>query len=246
MFNLILGGLLGVILVVGSWRDGLFGGVIIANTLIGIGQEVRAKRTLDRLALLVAPRARVWRAGGYQDLRTEDLAPGDLVRLEPGDQVVADGHVVEARELSIDESILTGESEPVRKTPGDEIRSGAYCVAGSGELVVEAVGVDSFAERLGADARGTRGQLSPLQLDINRILRVTVVAMLPLAAALVGALVLRIAQHFDLFGRGLVRPGAGDELCFFRSQPWIVAGEPRRQCVQGIVGAETLFFCQFT
>lgn len=191
VFNVILGGLLAVILLLGNWRDGLFGGVIVANTLIGIVQEVRAKRTLDRLALLVAPRARVWRDDEYRELFAEDVVLGDRVRLEPGDQAVADGRVIEARGLSIDEAILTGESEPVRKGPGDGILSGSYCVAGSGEMVVEAVGAQSFAERLAAEARGTRSQLSPLQLDVNRILRATVIAMAPLAVLLLGSLLIR-------------------------------------------------------
>lgn len=190
-FNVILGALLALILTFGSWRDGLFGGVIVANTLIGIIQEVRAKRTLDRLALLVAPRARALRAGRYVELLVADLVVGDHVRLEPGDQIVADGRMLESRGLSIDESILTGESEPVRKRVGDEILSGAFCVAGSGVLVVQAVGPDSFAERLAAEARGTRSPLSPLQLDINRILRATVIAMGPLAALLLGSLLIR-------------------------------------------------------
>ncbi len=191
VFNLILGALLAVILAFGNWRDGLFGGVIVANTLIGIFQEVRAKRTLDRLALLVAPRARVWRDDGYHEVLAEALAVGDLVRIQPGDQVVADGHVLETRGLSIDESILTGESEAVPKQPGDEVLSGSFCVAGSGEMVVEAVGAESFAERLAAEARGTRGRLSPLQIDINRILRMTAIGMAPLAVLLIGALVIR-------------------------------------------------------
>ena len=194
MFNLILGGLLVVILSFGNWRDGLFGGVIVANTLIGIAQEVRAKRTLDRLALLVAPRARVLRDGEWSELLPEDIVNGDLIHVEPGDQVVADGAVTDARGLAVDESILTGESEPVRKYQGDSVLSGSYCVVGSGSFVVRAVGAESFAERLAAEARGTRTQLSPLQLDVNRILRVTVIGMVPLAVALVVALVIRNAD----------------------------------------------------
>ena len=163
MFNLILGGLLAVILSFGNWRDGLFGGVIVANTLIGIVQEVRAKRTLDRLALLVAPRATVQRDGAWVELMPEDIITSDVIRLEPGDQVVADGTVNDARGLSVDESILTGESEPVAKHRGDAVLSGAFCVTGSGKFTVSAVGAESFAERLAAEARGTRMQLSPLQ-----------------------------------------------------------------------------------
>jgi len=196
VFNLILGSLLALMLALGSWRDGLFGGVIVANTLIGIVQEVRAKRVLDRLALLVAPRAKVRRGDGLVEEPAEALAPGDVIRVEPGDQIVADGTVVEARGLALDESILTGESEPVHRGSGDQVRSGAYCVEGSGDILVEAVGADSYAETLAAEARGTRGQLSPLQIDINRVLRATVIVMVPLALILVVALLLRRESFF--------------------------------------------------
>ena len=196
LFNLVLGSLLVLILALGSWRDGLFGGVIIANTLIGIVQEVRAKRTLDRLALLVAPRARRWQGGEYVEVRVEDVRAGDRLRIEPGDQVVADGTVSTSRGLMVDESVLTGESEPVTKEPDDQLLSGAYCVAGSGEFIVSAAGTESYAERLAEEARGTRSQLSPLQIDINRILRVTVFGMIPLAVILITVLVLRDEAFF--------------------------------------------------
>jgi cation-transporting P-type ATPase E len=191
LFNAVLGGLLVLTLALGNPRDALFGGVIVANTLIGIIQEVRAKRVLDRLALLVAPQARVRRDGVLTELPVTAVVPGDVVRLEAGDQVVADGSVLESRSLTIDESVLTGESDPVERDSGEQVLSGAYCVAGAGEYVVEAVGAESFAERLAAEARGTRGVLSPLQADVNRILRWTVAAMVPLAAALVVSLWIR-------------------------------------------------------
>lgn len=178
-------------LALGDPRDALFGGVIVANTLIGIVQEVRAKRVLDRLALLVAPRARVHRGEGVVDLPVEEVVVGDVVRLEPGDQVVADGVVREARGLSLDEAILTGESEPAARGPGERILSGAFCVAGSGDYAVEAVGADSFAERLAQEARGTRTLRTPLQQDIDRVLRLTLVAMVPLALALGVSLAVR-------------------------------------------------------
>lgn len=191
VFNLILGALLVVILALGDPRDGLFGGVIVANALIGIVQEVRAKRTLDRLSLLAAPAARAWRDGEMVTLPVDAVVPGDVVRLEPGDQVVADGPLVSAQGLELDESILTGEADPVARGPGEEVRSGAYCVGGSGAYRVERVGADSYAERLAAEARGVRTPLSPLQQDVNRILRVTVAVMVPLAAALLLALALQ-------------------------------------------------------
>ena len=191
LFNAILAALLAVVVVLGDYRDALFAGVLVANILIGVAQEVRAKRVLDRLALLVAPRARVYRDAELRDLPGSEVVTGDLIRLEPGDQVVADGHVVEARALSLDESILTGESDAVERHSGDAVLSGAYCVAGTGDYLAEAVGSDSYAERLAAEARGTVGQLSPLQQDINRVLRATVAVMVPLALLLVGVLALR-------------------------------------------------------
>lgn len=191
VFNLILGSLLVVVLALGDPRDALFGGVIVANTVIGIVQEVRAKRVLDRLALLVAPRARVLRDGAATPLPVEQVVVGDVIRLEPGDQVIADGRVVAARALALDESVLTGESDRVAKGAGEPVLSGAYCVEGSGEYEVEAVGADSFAERLLAEAKGTRIQKSPLQRDIDRVLRLTVMVMVPLAVLLVGSILLR-------------------------------------------------------
>ena len=191
LFNAVLGSLLVLTLAVGDPKDALFGGVIVANTLIGIVQEVRAKRVLDRLALLVAPRARVWRDGALAELPVDAVVPGDVVRMEPGDQVVADGRVTSGRGLALDESILTGESDAVPREPGDPVLSGAYCVAGAGEYLVEAVGAESFAERLAAEARGAGSPLSPLQADVNRILRITVGAMAPLAVLLIAALLIR-------------------------------------------------------
>jgi magnesium-transporting ATPase (P-type) len=122
VFNAILGTLFVLVLAFGDPRDALFGGVIIANTAIGIVQEVRAKRVLDRLSLLAAPRAHAWRDGEIAELAVEEVVVGDALHLEPGDQVVADGRVVAARALSLDESILTGESDQVAKEVGDECR----------------------------------------------------------------------------------------------------------------------------
>ena len=116
---------------------------------------------------------------------------GDVIRLEPGDQVIADGQLVAARALSLDESMLTGESEAVNRAVGEKILSGVFCTAGSADYVVEAIGADSYAERLAAEARSTSAPLSPLQLDVNRILRITVMVMVPLAVLLVTSLALR-------------------------------------------------------
>ncbi len=185
LFNLILIVLLIPLAIFGLWGDMLFGGVLVANMAIGIIQETRAKRALDQLALLVAPHGRVVRDGHPEDLAIAAIVPGDIVLLEPGDQVVADGELVTASSLSLDESVLTGESDAVAKEPGDQVLSGAFCVVGSGAYRVSAVGADSFAERLAAEAKGTRTQLSPLQLDINRILRFIIVVLIPLAILMI-------------------------------------------------------------
>ena len=200
LFNAILGALLVLTLTLGDPKDALFGGVIVANTLIGIVQEIRAKRVLDRLALLVAPRGRVWRDGEIVELPAGEIVVGDAIRLDPGDQVIADGRVLATRGLTLDESILTGESDAVVKGEEDQVLSGAYCLAGSGDYAVEAVGADSFAERLATEARGVSAALSPLQEDINRILRITVAVMVPLAVLLMGSLLLRGAGLGELAG----------------------------------------------
>ena len=189
LFNLILIILLVPLAIFGLWGDMLFGGVLLANMAIGIIQETRAKRALDKLALLVAPHGRVLRDGQPQELPIPRIVPGDVVLLEPGDQVVADGELVRATVLSLDESVLTGESDAVAREPGDQVLSGAFCVAGSGAYRVTAVGADSFAERLAAEAKGTRATLSPLQLDINRILRVIIAVMVPLAILMIASTV---------------------------------------------------------
>ena len=184
LINLITLGFLVLILIAGAWKDALFAGVIVINTFIGIIQEVRAKRTLDRLALLIAPRATVRRDGTTCEVLADEVVPDDIVELQPGDQVVADGEVVEARGLAIDESILTGEADHVSRRAGDTIYSGSYCAAGAGVYRVTAVGAAAYANRLTSAAKQATDQRSPLQLDIDRLLRVLLLSMVPLSAAL--------------------------------------------------------------
>jgi cation-transporting P-type ATPase E len=184
IFNLILAVFGAVTLIYGDWRDALFLGILVANTSIGIVQEVRAKRTLERLAALVAPTATVVRDGRPRPLHVDEVVAGDLVRLAPGDQVVADGEVVEAEGLTVDESILTGESVPIRRRPGEEARSGSFAIEGRGSYVVHAVGVESYAERIAGEARAFRHPRSPLERAFNRLLLFLVAVMLPLSAVL--------------------------------------------------------------
>jgi cation-transporting P-type ATPase E len=188
VFNLIIGAFGVLTLAFGDIEDALFLGVIVANSAIGIFQETRAKRQLDQLALLVAPDARVERSGSERRIAVEEVVVGDLVKLGPGDQVVADGTLLAASGLRLDESVLTGESEAVRRAEGEEIHSGGFVVEGNGAFKVTAVGVDSLAEQITGQARSFRHPRSPLEHAVNRMLYVTVFFVLTLGALLVYSL----------------------------------------------------------
>jgi P-type E1-E2 ATPase len=187
-FNLILTALGLVTLVFGDWRDALFLGIVVTNAGIGIWQELRAKHTLDELAALVAPRATVVRDGEERSVRVANVVEGDLVRLGPGDQVIADGRLVSSDGLELDESILTGESRPVARGVGDGVRSGSFAVEGVGSYLVDAVGAESYAERLVGEVKEFRHPRSPLERAIDRLLYVLVGAMVPLGAMLITVL----------------------------------------------------------
>lgn len=196
VFNLILAVFGALTLVFADWRDALFLGILVANSAIGITQEVRAKRALDRLAALVAPTATVIRAGEASRLGVASVVVGDLVRVEAGDQLVADGRLEEAAGLRVDESILTGESDSVARHAGDEVRSGSFAVEGSGAYVVSAVGPESYAERIAGQARAFRHPRSPLERDLNRLLIILVGVMIPLGL-LLGFALWKLAVPLD-------------------------------------------------
>jgi cation-transporting ATPase E len=182
-FNAILGTMLVIIVVVGPLQDALFGVVLVANALIGIVQELRAKRALDRLAVLNAPRASVVRDGESREIPIGDIVLDDLIELRTGDQVVADGVLRSSDGLEIDESLLTGESEPVVKRGGDEVLSGSVVVAGSGRAQATRVGANAYARRLATEARRFTLVRSELGAGIDQILRLVTWA-LPVAAGL--------------------------------------------------------------
>jgi cation-transporting P-type ATPase E len=184
VFNLILAVFGALMLAFGSWQDALFLGVLVANSTIGIVQEVRAKRALDRLSALVVPTATVVRDGDATQLPREEVLVGDLVLLQPGDQLVADGDLVAGEGLLLDESILTGESEPVAHAPGDQLRSGSFVAEGTGRYTVTAVGAASYAIRVTGQARAFRHPRSPLERSMNRLLYLLVLVMIPLGTLL--------------------------------------------------------------
>jgi cation-transporting P-type ATPase E len=191
LFNAILGVFFVIMLALGLFADALFGLIAVVNSAIGIRQELKAKETLDQLALLVAPKAHVIRDGAYVEVTGDEVVPGDVVRVEPGDQLVADGVVVSSRGLTMDESILTGESEGVRKRDGDRLLSGSFCIAGSGYYELDAVREQSHAAKIAGEARTFRHPLSPLQVEVNSVLRATTILMAPLAVLLLLALAIR-------------------------------------------------------
>jgi len=188
VFNLILAAFAVITLAFGDWRDVFFLAILVINITIGIAQEVRAKRAVERLAALVAPTARVVRDGRERGLPVDDVVPGDLLLIGAGDQVVADGTLRTAESLALDEAVLTGESRPVTHEAGDQVRAGAFCAEGSGSYVAEAVGEDSYAGHVSNLARSFRHPLSPLQRGMNRLLLAMVAIMIPLGAVLALAL----------------------------------------------------------
>jgi cation-transporting ATPase E len=203
-FNILLGSLLAVILVVGPLQDALFGIVLVANALVGIVQEVRAKRTLERLALINAPRATVVRDGERRQVEVGEVVLDDLLDVGPGDQVVVDGKLLDSLGLEVDESMLTGESEPVGKRPGEEVLSGSFVAAGSGTYRATRVGGDAHAARLAERARRFTLAHSELRAGIDRIITMVTWVLIPTAALLFATQL--AAQHQDLRGglRGAV------------------------------------------
>ena len=184
LFNAIIGVFFVLILSLGLLADAAFGVIAIVNSYIGIRQELNAKKTLDELAVLVAPHAKVVRDGAVISLLAEEIVPGDVIAVEPGDQLVADGETIASRGMTLDESLLTGEADGIRKDVGERALSGSFCISGSGHYVVDAVREQSYAGRLAGEARAFRHPPSPLQSEVNRVIVACTWGMVPLAALL--------------------------------------------------------------
>ena len=183
-FNAIVGALAAVVLVTGHPQDALFGLVIVANTGIGVIQELRAKRTLDRLAVLGEEPVRVLRDGAEAALRPQDIVLGDWILIGPGDRVMVDGEVTDGPGMEVDESLLTGEIDPVTKKPGDQLLSGSFVVSGSGAFTATRVGRRSYAAQLEGEASVFSLAHSELMAGINRFLRLISWVIVPVAILL--------------------------------------------------------------
>lgn len=171
LLNGIVGGCFLLLLFLGQWKDALFGFAAVSNAVIGVVQEYRAKRLLDRLAVLDAPRARVLREGQVQEIAVSDVVLDDITVLQAGDQVVADAVIIGGEGLEIDESLLTGESEPVGKGRRSTVWSGSTITAGQGEARVVGVGTGSYASQLTAEAKRFSLVNSEIRNGIDRVLR---------------------------------------------------------------------------
>ncbi|WP_406393278.1 cation-translocating P-type ATPase [Streptomyces sp. NBC_00882] len=184
-FNAIIGVLWLVMLFVAPFQDSLFGYVILANTGIGIIQEWRAKKTLDSLAVIGEARPTVRRDGTASQVSTSEIVLDDLIEIGPGDKAVVDGVVVEADGLEIDESLLTGEADPVVKRPGDQVMSGSFVVAGGGAFEATKVGREAYAAQLAEEASRFTLVHSELRSGISTILKYVTWMMVPTAIGLV-------------------------------------------------------------
>ena len=177
--NAILGVLLLIVLITGSFINGLFGLLIIANSVIGMVQEIRAKQTLDKLAIVGQAKPLVRRQSETRALPPGEVVLDDIIELGPGDQIVVDGEIVEENNLEVDESLLTGEADPVAKDAGDAVMSGSFVVSGSGACRATKVGPDSYAAKLAEEASKFTLVKSELRNGINRILQFITYLLVP-------------------------------------------------------------------
>lgn len=184
-FNAIIGVLWVIMLFVAPIQDSLFGFVIVANTGIGIIQELRAKKTLDGLAVIGEAKPTVRRDGVAAEISTSEIVLGDLVELGPGDKIVVDGETVEVDGLEVDESLLTGEADPVLKKPGDKMMSGSFVVAGGGAFTATKVGREAYAAQLAEEASRFTLVHSELRSGISTILKYVTWLMVPTSIGLV-------------------------------------------------------------
>jgi len=174
----------------GQWSDALVSvGVVTINVLVGLVQEVRAKRVLDRIALLTRPRARAMRDGAERDIDPADVVLGDMLVARPGDQIVVDGKIATGH-MDVDESFVSGESEPVAKGDGDELLSGSFCLAGTGAYEAIRVGEASYVNRITVGARARRRALTPLQRQVDLVVRVILFVAVSFGIILVASAVI--------------------------------------------------------
>lgn len=182
-FNFLNLVLLVFVLLVGSYKNSMFVGIIFINTVIGIIQEIRAKKTIDKLAILTESKTVVLREGKKWKISTEKLVVDDLIFLKAGEQVPADAKILEGN-LEVNESLLTGEADNLPKNPGDELFSGSFVTAGQACCQIIHVGSDNYASRITSEAKEFKRHNSELRNSLNAILKVISIIIVPLGAML--------------------------------------------------------------
>ncbi len=180
--NCILFVLFCCVLLTGRIEQGLFAGLIVANSIIGIVQELRAKRTLDKLAVVGEAKPTVIRDGARREIVRDEVVLDDIISMSPGDQIVVDGEVVAASYLEVDESMLTGEADPIPKAPGEDVYSGSFVVSGGGAYRATQIGADAYAAQITAQASRFTLVRSELRQGIDQILKYVSWMLIPIGA----------------------------------------------------------------
>ena len=202
LFNAVVGGAFLILVALGQWKDALFGFAVITNISIGIIQEFIAKRSLDRLALLHQPNARVRRDGEVIQVQVHQIVLDDLLELRAGDQILADAVVVENFGIDVDESLLTGESEPVQKNVGDEVLAGSGVMEGSATARVIRVGAETYASKITLEARRFSLVSSELRNSLARIVKWISWALIPMMAIAINGQVQAVGGWSHVFDDG--------------------------------------------
>lgn len=184
-FNLLNAILAIAVLLAGSPKNALFVGVIVSNTIIGLYQELRAKATLEKLSVLQVSSVQVLRNGQETSIAAEELVMDDVMILKPGDRIAADASMLPGSMIEVDESLLTGEADPIGKKDGAEILSGSFVVAGSGYAMVTKVGSDTYAAKLANEAKRFKRINSELQAAVNKLFKVIMWMILPIGSMLI-------------------------------------------------------------
>lgn len=179
LFNVIILALAVLIIIVGSPQNTLFVGTALCNSLMGIFQELRAKKTLDKLSLLAQGSVNVVRDGYIFNIPQDNIVLDDIIEVKAGDQICADARVIQSAGLELDESLLTGETDRILKKPGDTVLSGSFATAGRAFVQVTAVGADNYAGKITADVQNSKQHKSKLLHTLNMIIKVLAIIIVP-------------------------------------------------------------------
>ncbi|MDO4615104.1 MAG: HAD-IC family P-type ATPase [Lachnospiraceae bacterium] len=212
IMNLLLGLL---IFLTGQYKNMLFLGTIICNSLIGIAQELKVKQLIDRLSVITASRTDVLREGKIKSIPVNEIVLHDVLIIKSGDQIVTDGRLISSQGLEVNESMLTGESKPVHKKKGDKLLSGSFITAGTAVMSVEKVGDDCYAAQLVSQAQNKKHASSEMQRSIGKIIKVDSIAIIPIGLLLfrsqyianpdiAGAVVRTVSGVIGMIPEGLV------------------------------------------